>query len=77
MAFVIHDRRSGLARDVVEKAKEQYPEYVLETTVGQNIKIEEAQVRKESILEYAPRDRGAAQYRALAAEMEARMGSES
>jgi chromosome partitioning protein len=73
MAFVIHDMRSGLAREVVEKAKEQYPEYLLETVVGQNIKVEEAQVRRESSISYAPGDRGAAQYRALAAELEGRM----
>jgi chromosome partitioning protein len=73
MAFVIHDRRSRLAREVVAKAREEYPEYVLETVIGQNIRIEEAQVRKESVISYAPGDRGAEQYRALAAELEGRM----
>jgi chromosome partitioning protein len=73
MAFVIHDMRSTLAREVVAKAREEYPGYVLDTVIGQNIKIEEAQVRKESVISYVPRDRGAAQYRALAAELEGRI----
>lgn len=72
-AFVIHDRRSSLAREVVEKAKEEYPALVCETTVGVNIRIEEAQVVKKSIFDYASGDRGAAQYEALAAELLARL----
>jgi chromosome partitioning protein len=74
LAFVIHDRRSGLARDVVAKAKAEYPDKVCDTLVGQNIKIEEAQVLRQSILGYAPEDRGAGQYRALAAELAERQG---
>ena len=74
LAFVIHDRRSSLARDVVEKAKTAYPSLVCETLVGQNIKIEEAQVLRQSILGYAPEDRGAEQYRGLAAELTERLG---
>jgi chromosome partitioning protein len=73
LAFVIHDRRSGLARDVVAKAKTEYPELVCDTLVGQNIKIEEAQVLRQSILGYAPEDRGAEQYRSLAAELAERL----
>jgi len=72
-AFVIHDRRSSLAREVVEKAKEEYPALVCDTTVGVNIRIEEAQVVQKSIFDYAPDDRGAAQYESLAAELLARL----
>jgi chromosome partitioning protein len=74
MAFVIHDKRSRLAREVVAKAREAYGERVCDTLVGLNIKIEEAQVKRQSILGYAPGDRGAAQYRALAAELAVRLG---
>lgn len=74
MAFVIHDGRSSLAREVAAKAMEEYPRLVCRTMVAQNIKIEEAQVAKKSILGYAPQDRGAAQYRALADELLERMG---
>jgi chromosome partitioning protein len=74
LAFVIHDSRSGLARDVVAKAKNEYPELVCATMVGQNIKIEEAQVMRQSVFTYAPKDRGAAQYQELASELLVRMG---
>jgi chromosome partitioning protein len=73
LAFVIHDGRSSLAREVVEKAKAEYPELVCAESIGQNIKIEEAQVLRRSILSYAPDDRGSAQYRALAAELLSRI----
>jgi chromosome partitioning protein len=73
MAFVIHDGRSSLAREVVEKARTEYPELVCAATVGQNIKIEEAQVKRQSIFTYAAEDRGSTQYRALAAELLSRI----
>jgi chromosome partitioning protein len=73
MAFVIHDGRSALAREVVQKARSQYPELVCTSSVGLNIKIEEAQVLRRSILSYAPDDRGSTQYRALAAELLSRL----
>ena len=73
-AFVIHDRRSNLACEVVAKARAEYPELILGSEIGQNIAIEEAQSQRQSILSYAPANRGAAQYRALAAELGARMG---
>jgi len=73
LAFVIHDGRSALAREVVQKARDEYPELVCDAMVGQNIKIEEAQVKRQSIFSYAPEDRGSAQYRALAAELLDRM----
>jgi chromosome partitioning protein len=75
LAFVIHDKRSSLAQDVVQKAKEQYPDLVCDTQVGQNIKIEEAQVLRQSILSYAPDDRGSEQYRQLADELIVRMAT--
>ena len=73
MAFVLHDARSSLAREVVQKARDEYPELVCDAMVGQNIRIEEAQVKRQSILRYASEDRGSAQYRALAAELLDRM----
>jgi chromosome partitioning protein len=73
LAFVIHDGRSGLAREVVEKARAEYPELVCTATIGANIKIEEAQVKRQSIFTYAAEDRGSVQYRALADELLSRI----
>ena len=72
-AFVIHDGRTRLGAEVQQKVARQYPDLLCETVIGRNIKIEEAQVKRQSIFSYAPKDRGAAQYRALAAELRTRM----
>jgi chromosome partitioning protein len=69
MAFVIHDKRSILANEVVGRVQKQYPSLMFQSMVGVNIKIEEAQVKKQSILTYATEDRGAEQYRELGIEM--------
>ena len=76
MAMVIHDQRNVLSREVVEKVKSQYPTLLFETIVGVNIKIEEAQVKKQSILTYAPENRGAKQYKSLARELVDRIQSQ-
>lgn len=74
LAFVLHDGRSSLAREVVGKARSEYPDLVCTTTIGQNIRIEEAQVLRRSILGHLPLDRGSAQYRELADELGSRLG---
>jgi chromosome partitioning protein len=74
LAFVIHDGRSALAKEVVQKAQEAYPAWVCGSTVSQNIRIEEAQVCRQSIFTYAPADRGSVQWRALARELAGRLG---
>jgi chromosome partitioning protein len=73
LSFVIHDSRSALAREVIVKAQGEYPDLVCSSIIGQNIKIEEAQVMRKSIFSYAPDDRGALQYDALSRELLARM----
>lgn len=75
MAFVIHDARSALAREVVGKAQAEYANLVCASIINQNIKIEEAQVVRQSILSYASDDRGAKQYEALTQELLARLGA--
>jgi chromosome partitioning protein len=69
MAFVIHDSRSTLANEIVQRVRIQYPGLLFNTIVGTNIRIEEAQVKKQSILTYSPEDRGAHQYRELGREI--------
>ena len=73
LSFVIHDSRSALAREVVTKAMGEYPDLVCASIIGQNIKVEEAQVMRKSIFSYASDDRGALQYDALSRELLARM----
>jgi chromosome partitioning protein len=73
IAFVIHDGRSSLAKEVVGKARSEYGPLVCDALISQNIRIEEAQILRKSIFDYAPADRGATQYRELADEFLARL----
>ncbi|OHD08960.1 MAG: hypothetical protein A2Z98_15750 [Spirochaetes bacterium GWB1_27_13] len=73
IGFVQHDKRNVLANEVVEQVKEAFPNDLFKTMIGINIKIEEAQVKKQSILSYAPDDRGAEQYRELGKEILAKI----
>jgi cellulose biosynthesis protein BcsQ len=73
IGFVNHDKRNVLANEVVEQVFNNFKEDALKTMIGINIKIEEAQVKKESIITYAPEDRGSAQYRELGEEILARL----
>ena len=73
IGFVQHDKRNVLANEVLEQVKEAFPNDLFKTLIGINIKIEEAQVKKQSILSYAPNDRGAEQYRELGKEILAKI----
>lgn len=73
IAFVNHDKRNVLANEVVEQVITKYEKEVFKTIIGINIKIEEAQVKKESILDYASDDRGSLQYRELGKEILSRI----
>jgi len=73
IAFVNHDKRNVLACEVVEQVKTAFPEEVFNSIIGINIKIEEAQVKRESIISYSPLDRGSEQYRELGKEILSRL----
>jgi chromosome partitioning protein len=73
IAVVCHDKRNVLAHEVIDQIRSAYPEYLLNSFVGINIKIEEAQVKKESILTYDPADKGSIQYRELGNEILSRI----
>lgn len=73
MAFIIHDKRTTLGSEIVDRVKKQYPALLFNTIITTNIRIEEAQVKKQSILTYSPDDRGSGQYRELGLELIGRL----
>jgi chromosome partitioning protein len=75
IAFVNHDKRNVLANEVVQQVTDSYGDVLFSSMIGINIKIEEAQVGRQSIVQYAPDDRGATQYRALGKELLQRIRS--
>jgi chromosome partitioning protein len=65
-------RRTRLAHEILEQLKRRFPKEIAHTVVGYSVKVDEAQSRGLSILEYAPNHRAAKTMAALAEELEAR-----
>jgi chromosome partitioning protein len=75
IAFVCHDGRTVLANEIIQQVKTKYEKELFRTIIGVNIRIEEAQTKKQSILTYSPSDRGSEQYRELGDEILSRLAS--
>ena len=65
-------RRTRLAHELLDRLKARFPKEIAQTVLGYHVKIDEAQSRGLSIVEYAPRDRAAQAIGALAEELELR-----
>ncbi len=67
--ITLHDTRTNLARDVVERIQAVFGEKVFKTHISKSVKIEECPAYKESIFTYAAASIGAQQYRLVAEEI--------
>lgn len=67
--ITLHDARTNIARDVVERIVKVFGDKVFETYISKSVKIEESPAYKESIFTYAPNSIGAQQYRNVAEEI--------
>lgn len=65
-------RRTRLAHEVLDSLKARFPKELAQTVLGFHVKIDEAQSRGLSIFEYAPGDRAAQAFAAIAEELELR-----
>lgn len=63
------DRRTNVAKEVLQQLQEQFGRKVLKTVIGVNSKLIEAYRAQKPILAYASSARGAKEYRALAREI--------
>jgi len=70
--ITLHDRRTNLGRDVVERIKRVFGPKLLKTYISKSVKLEESPAYKESIFTYAPNSIGAEQYKKVAEEILAR-----
>ena len=73
LLMTMYDARTGLAQSVVEEVRRHFPEVILPTIVPRTVRLGEAPSYGLSILRYDPTGRGAGAYRALAAELDARV----
>ena len=66
----LHDNRKKLARAVSDTIRTYFGDLVFETVIKTNVALAEAPSDGKTIFEYAPRERGADDYRELANEIE-------
>ena len=72
LLMTMYDARTGLSRHVVSEVQRHFPTLFLRTLIPRTVRLGEAPSYGKSILEYDAAGRGAAAYRLLAAEFEAR-----
>lgn len=65
--------RKKVANDVVEAARETFGDLVLTSTIRVNASLEEAQMMRQPVYEYAPDSNGAADYSKLVEEIKTRL----
>jgi chromosome partitioning protein len=63
------DLRTNLSREIVRRLRERFTEVVFDSTVRENVRLAEAPSFEQPITSYAPNSTGAADYRAVAAEV--------
>jgi chromosome partitioning protein len=63
------DRRTRLAREIVEDLRERFGDLVYETVIRENVRLAECPSFGKPILQYARRSAGAEDFRALASEV--------
>lgn len=63
------EERTRFSRQVQQQLREIFGDLVFDTVIHHNVRLAEAPSAGEPVLRYAPRSRGAADYRALAAEI--------
>jgi chromosome partitioning protein len=67
--ITLHDRRTNIARDAVERIKRVFGKKVFRTMISKSVKLEESPAYRECIFTYAPDSVGAMQYKKLAQEV--------
>ena len=67
--ITLHDRRTNISRDAVERIKRVFGKKVFRTMISKSVKLEESPAYRESIFTYAPGSVGAMQYKKLAQEV--------
>ena len=67
--ITLHDQRTNISRDVVERIQKVFGNKVFRTTISKSVKLEESPAYKESIFTFAASSIGAAQYRKVAEEL--------
>jgi chromosome partitioning protein len=73
LLMTMFDARTGLSQSVVDEVRSHFPQFFLSTVIPRSIRFGEAPSYAQSVLRYDATGRGAAAYRALAAEIDERL----
>ena len=69
VVVTMYDRRTVLGRDILSQIQEVFGGKVFKTMITRNVRLEESPAYKESIFTFAPKSKGAIQYRDLGKEV--------
>lgn len=69
VVITLFDRRTNISRDTHDQIRSVFGEVLFKTKISKNVRLEESPAYKETILTFAPKSPGAAEYRKLAAEV--------
>ena len=69
VVITLYDRRTNISRDTHGQIRTVFGEVLFKTKIGKNVRLEESPAYKETILTFAPKSPGAAEYKKLAGEV--------
>ncbi|HEY0003522.1 MAG TPA: ParA family protein [Pyrinomonadaceae bacterium] len=69
----LHDKRTTLAREVLEQIRRVFGSKIFETVITKSVRLEESPAYKESIFTFAPHSSGASEYAKLCEEVMSRV----
>ena len=71
--ITLFDKRTLLARDIVEQIRRVFGEKLFETMISKSVRLEESPAYRESIFTFAPQSSGAYEYYKLSEEVLSRV----
>lgn len=69
VVITLHDKRTTLAKDILEQIKQVFGDKVFQTVISKSVRLEESPAYKESIFTFAPQSSGAVEYSSLCEEV--------
>jgi chromosome partitioning protein len=69
VVITLHDRRTTLARDILDQIKQLFGDKVFNTVINKSVRLEESPAYKETIFTFAPNSSGATEYHKLCEEV--------
>jgi chromosome partitioning protein len=73
LVLTMFDARNRLSHEIAREVEKHFPEKVFQSVIPRNVRLSESPSHGLSVLEYDPKSAGAEAYRALAAELLARL----